>query len=147
MTKRALDAQDDERRRIALELHDSTAQQLVAMTMNLEMLEDALPRKSHRVQKLLRDSLRWPSSALREIRTISYLLHPPLLDQLGLTPALRSYIDGFSKRSGIQVTVDDVEGLGRFPRRKSSWRSSASFRRALPIFTVIPAVGRPVSVL
>ena len=115
MSKRVLDAQDDERRRIARELHDSTAQQLVAMTMNLEMLEDALPGKNRGVRKLLRDSLALAKQCAREVRTISYLLHPPLLDQLGLTPALRSYIDGFSKRSGILVTVDEEEGLGRFP--------------------------------
>jgi PAS domain S-box-containing protein len=115
MTKRVLDAQDNERRRIARELHDSTAQQLVAMTMNLEMLEDALPRKNPRVKKLLHDSLALAEQCTREVRTISYLLHPPLLDQLGLTAALRSYIDGFSKRSGIQVTMDNAEGLGRFP--------------------------------
>ena len=108
---RLLQAQDEERQRIACELHDSTAQKLAALKMNLGRLEAAMPRLSGMMKKVLGDSFDIAEACSQEIRTISYLLHPPLLDELGLAVALRSYVNGFSKRSGIQVSL-------KLPRKK-----------------------------
>ncbi len=108
---RLLQAQDEERQRIACELHDSTAQKLAALKMNLGRLEEEMPRLSGMMKKVLGDSFDIAEACSQEIRTISYLLHPPLLDELGLAVALRSYVNGFSKRSGIQVSL-------KLPRKK-----------------------------
>jgi signal transduction histidine kinase len=108
-------AQDEEQRRIARALHDSTAQQLAALMMNLGILEDSLSNSNEKAGKLLQESLHIVENCSQEIRTIAYLLHPPLLDQMGLEAALRSYIDGFSKRSGICVAVDMVAIASRLP--------------------------------
>lgn len=107
-------AQNEERRRIARELHDSTAQRLAAVTMSLGILEDVVAGKDPKAAKLLKDSLSQAEQCSQEVRTLSYLLHPPLLDQLGLAAALKSYVEGFSKRSGIQITLSLPRQLPRF---------------------------------
>jgi PAS domain S-box-containing protein len=115
LTSRLLQSQDDERRRIARELHDVTAQNLFAITLNLTRLEKQLPPMSDRARLLLRETLEIGEHSLQEIRTLSYLLHPPLLDQTGLPPALRWYVDGFGKRSGIDIDVVAPDDLSRLP--------------------------------
>ena len=115
LSGRLMNVQDNERRRIARELHDSTAQKLASLSMNLGELADELTGGSAKVSKVLRDSLALVEGCSREIRTISYLLHPPLLEELGLTVALRSYVEGFKRRSGLRVKLDLPRGLKRLP--------------------------------
>jgi signal transduction histidine kinase len=106
--------QDEERRRLARELHDSIGQYLVALKIKLEANMSRLLLDS-RLAKLLADSVVLVDQCLRETRTIAYLLHPPLLDQMGLPSALRWYVDGFAERSGINMSLDIAPGFSRLP--------------------------------
>jgi PAS domain S-box-containing protein len=113
---RLLRVQDEERRRIARDLHDSTAQALAALTMNLAALaREAKPLSEQRRKQLLNDSLALAEQATSELRTTSYLLHPPLLDESGLLAALNWLANGFSERSGIEVKVEIVGDIERQP--------------------------------
>jgi signal transduction histidine kinase len=103
-------AQDDERRRIARDLHDSTGQNLIAATLIAGRIEQALPKSARADFHQLGDMLQ---QSIREIRTVSYLLHPPLLDEAGLVLAVRNFVEGFSKRSGIVVDLDLPSDLKR----------------------------------
>jgi signal transduction histidine kinase len=105
--------QDDERRRIARELHDSIGQYLAALKMNLARLKECLPGGDAQV---LADSEQVVDLCLSETRTISHLLHPPLLDESGLLSAAKWYLEGFSERSGIQVALHIQDNLGRLPQ-------------------------------
>jgi len=101
-----MNVQDEERRRIARDLHDSTAQSVAALAMNLTALaryESPLPEE--RRCQLIQDSLALAEQVTSELRTTAYLLHPPLLDERGLGAALGWLIEGFSKRSGIKVNL------------------------------------------
>jgi signal transduction histidine kinase len=111
LTVRLFDIQDQERRRIARELHDGTAQNLFAISINLQKLYQ-LNTENEEVQRLITECLSLDEQSLKEIRTLSYLLHPPLLDQAGLVSALQWYVEGFTKRSGIFVEVF-AEPIGR----------------------------------
>lgn len=111
LTVRLFDIQDQERRRIARELHDGTAQNLFAISINLQKLFQ-LSSGDDEMQRLLVECQALDEQSLREIRTLSYLLHPPLLDQAGLVSALQWYVEGFTKRSGIYVEVF-AEPIGR----------------------------------
>lgn len=102
--------QDEERRKIARELHDSMGQYLVGLKMNLSKLKG---HASSGDIEVLTDSREMLDQCLLETRTISYLLHPPLLDESGLESAARWYLEGFSKRSGIEVRLQISGGLGR----------------------------------
>lgn len=115
LSHRLRQAKDDEQRRIARELHDATSQALAATTMNLDMLQDLLPAGNSRARKLLHNALALVAQCAQEVRTVSYLLHPPLLDQMGLVPALRAYLQGFSQRSGVAVQIVAPDDLGRYP--------------------------------
>jgi len=111
LSARLMRLQEEERRRIARELHDSTGQNLAALKLNLSRLNRAhLPPGLERVAA---DSIELADRMLSEIRTLSHLLHPPLLDELGLASAIRTYADGFRARSGIAVHLDVPENLGR----------------------------------
>ncbi|HEV2491552.1 MAG TPA: PAS domain S-box protein [Terriglobia bacterium] len=113
---RLLQLQDEERRRLARELHDSTAQTLSAITLNLSVVKRyAGFDKNARAFKALAESLDLARDAGRELRTMSYLLHPPLLDEVGLAQALRWYEDGFVERTGIRVSLEMTENLARLP--------------------------------
>ena len=101
--------QDDERRRIARELHDSVGQYLAAIMMNL----GHLARGSENFGEILADTRQLVDQCASETRTISYLLHPPLLSESGLRSAAEWYVEGFSKRSGIEVLLEIDEHLGR----------------------------------
>jgi signal transduction histidine kinase len=113
LSVRLMNLQDVERRRIARELHDSAGQYLAGIQMNLSALlsqASALPASE---KSLVSDSLAMADQCQSEIRTISYLLHPPLLDETGLPSALSWYVEGFTKRSGIRVDLEIPETLGR----------------------------------
>ena len=115
LTSRLLQLQDDERRRIARELHDSVGQMLVALNMNLSALGGDIERLA-KTANTVKDSTSLVESLTSEIRTISHLLHPPLLDEAGLASALRWYVDGFAERSKIKVDLDIAADFGRFSR-------------------------------
>jgi len=115
LSARILQLQDEERRRIAQELHDSTAQHLAGVAMNLARVQRAAKRLSAPAQEALTDSVALVDQCSEELRTLSYLLHPPLLDDVGLVPAVRWYAEGFAKRSGINVDVTVTPDLGRLP--------------------------------
>jgi len=105
-------AQDEERRRIARDLHDSTGQNLIAATLLLGRIEAVLPASAKPIVQQLEEMLQ---QSIREIRTVSYLLHPPLLDEVGLGPALRCYVDGYTERSGLAVDLDVASDVDRLP--------------------------------
>jgi len=110
-----LHMQDKERRRIARELHDSAGQTLAALSMNLSPLESENGRIGPIAAKAIKESLSLIAGLSRELRTISYLLHPPMLDEAGLVSALRLYLEGFAERSRIKVNLEIPEDFGRLP--------------------------------
>lgn len=101
---RILQSREEERRRIARELHDGTVQRIFAVNLNLMCLKRLLNTGDRKIQELLAETVSLGRECMQELRTISYLLRPPLLGHEFL-PALSSYIDGFSKRSGIRVNL------------------------------------------
>lgn len=103
LTGRLLSSQDEERRRIARELHDATAQQIGVLLLHLAHVKKTNAGMEPRSRELLEESIVLGEEALKDIRTLSYVLHPPLLEQAGLVTALRWYAKGFSERSGIKV--------------------------------------------
>lgn len=115
LTARLLQLQDEERRRIARELHDSVGQALAALNMNLFSLGAHLERLA-KAASLVSDSTALVNDVTKDIRTISHLLHPPLLDETGLGSALKWYIEGFTERSKINVELELPENLDRLPR-------------------------------
>jgi signal transduction histidine kinase len=114
LTGKLLEMQDDERRRISRELHDTTAQNLAVLSMNLCAVKEAAKLLNLRSQEAVAESLSLAERCSQEIRTLSYLLHPPLLDELGLVSALRAYAVGYTKRTNIQVELKMAE-IGRLP--------------------------------
>jgi len=112
LSARLLQLQDDERRRFARELHDSVGQMLAALTMNLSADIERLTKTA----SSLTNSEALVQEMSKEVRTISHLLHPPLLDEAGLSSALRWYIDGFAERSKIKVDLEFPDDFGRLPR-------------------------------
>ena len=115
LSRRLFQMQDEEHRRIARELHDSVAQELAAVSMNLGELQKRIEGRDRITDNLLSDSMALVEQCNREIRTISHLLHPPLLDELGLRRALQDYIEGFAGRSAIVTTLDVAEDVDRLP--------------------------------
>jgi len=108
--------QDEERRRIARELHDSVGQLLAAMSMNSALVEAESHKLSPEAAKRVHENAAIVEEATKEIRTISHLLHPPLLDEAGLASALHCYVEGFSERSKIVAKLDipqSFEGLSK----------------------------------
>jgi len=112
LSARLLKVQDEERRNMARELHDSVIQGLAAAVINLSLLMDSV-QLDPEAARTLEETLKITEESVREIRTFSYLLHPPLLDVTGLQSALRWYVEGYSKRSGVQVELDLPEGRER----------------------------------
>jgi PAS domain S-box-containing protein len=113
LTAKLFRLQDEERRRIARELHDGTAQNLFAISVNLAKVAQLDETQKEEMQQLIAECVSLGDESLQEIRTMSYLLHPPLLEQVGLVGALQWYVEGFSKRSGIyvDVTAEPMERL------------------------------------
>jgi PAS domain S-box-containing protein len=116
LTARLLVTQDEERRHMARELHDHAGQTLALLGMNLSALKKLIADQDAKATRLATESHELSEDLSREIRTLSYLLHPPLLDEIGLRSALRWYVDGFSERSKINVDLEWPEDLGRLPR-------------------------------
>jgi two-component system, NarL family, sensor kinase len=114
LSSRLLQLQDEERKRLAIDLHDSTAQRLAALTMNLDVVEAAEDALDVRSRRALAQSRALADQCSREVRTLAYLLHPPLLDEAGLLAAVRWYVAGFMERSGIRVDFEAHE-VGRLP--------------------------------
>ena len=113
LTARLLQAQDDERRRIARELHDSIGQMLAAQAMYLSSVAAEASYLTATAANALKESTDLIGQMSRELRTISYLLHPPLLDEAGLASAIQWFADGFSERSKIRVNLELTPDLGR----------------------------------
>jgi len=105
--------QDEERRRIARDLHDSTGQDLVALATTLSQLRASIPSSSRRLRKVASECQALAEQCIREIRTLSYLLHPPMLEEAGLEDAIRLFVEGFTKRSALQVELEVSPQLGR----------------------------------
>jgi signal transduction histidine kinase len=112
LSARILEIQDQERRKISRELHDSLGQYLVSAKMSVDLLHGSMSDNP-----LLEDAGKLLDEALAETRTISHLLHPPLLDEIGFAAAARWYVEGFAKRSGIKTRLDLPESLERLPPR------------------------------
>ncbi len=110
-------SQDDERRRIGRELHDSTAQAMAALEIELSRLQRQLGANEAAPPNNLTQCVRLAKQCSQEIRTMSYLLHPPLLDEMGLVSAVRWFLDGFAQRSGIEVKFEASEGFDRLPEQ------------------------------
>ena len=114
LSARLLNVTDNERRRIAMELHDVTGQNLAAISFNLASLDHASALPSN-LRNTLADCQTLCQESLKEIRTLSYLLHPPTLDKFGLVGAVEWYVRGFIERTGIDVTLDIKKEIGRLP--------------------------------
>jgi signal transduction histidine kinase len=110
-----LKLQDEERRRIARELHDSTGQTLTALKLNLAVLRREKELTGSVPEDVINDVEQLADQALKEVRTTSYLLHPPLLDEAGFSSAARWFVDGFSARSNIRVNLQIPSDLERLP--------------------------------
>jgi PAS domain S-box-containing protein len=115
LSGRLLRAQDEERRRIARDLHDSSGQILVAVQLNLTPIEEEARKMNADFAKGIQQSLDLVEQLSKELRTVSYLLHPPLLDEAGLPSALRWFVEGFAERSKINVQLELPTDLGRLP--------------------------------
>jgi signal transduction histidine kinase len=107
--------QDEERRRLARELHDSVGQLLAALAMNITAVKSEAHKLSRETAKRIAENATIVDQLSSEIRTLSHLLHPPLLDEVGLSSALHWYVEGFAERSGIAATLDMQERMERFP--------------------------------
>ena len=119
LSARLIALQDDERRRIARELHDSVGQMLAALGMNLTAVGADLERLTQ-TATTVNDSAALVQELSREVRTISHLLHPPLLDEAGLASALRWYVEGFAQRSKVKVDLDFPKDFGRLTRESET---------------------------
>src|ERR1700730_7777401 len=114
LTQRLLKVQDEERRKLSRELHDSTGQTLAALKISISFLEENCSQDPATVA-LISAVEELANQAIEEIRTMSYLLHPPLLDEVGLSCAAEWYVEGFAKRSGVKVTLDIATPPKRLP--------------------------------
>lgn len=128
LSRRLSQSQDEERRRIARELHDSTGQKLAVLSMSLAMVEKQATPFGPEFNKMLRDCSSLTGNISDEIRTLSYLLHPPLLDECGLESALQMYFRGINRREGLEVELE-------MPRRLSRLSEEAE----LAIFRIVQA--------
>ncbi|HEX8896057.1 MAG TPA: PAS domain-containing protein [Terriglobales bacterium] len=115
LSGRLLQMRDDERRRLARDLHDSLGQILSAIKMNLSYLARDTSLLDERGRNAVTESRELIDGCIKEVRTLSHLLHPPMLDEVGLLPAIRWFVTGFSQRSGIDVKLDLPATLQRFP--------------------------------
>jgi signal transduction histidine kinase len=117
VTARLMNSQDEERRRLARELHDSAGQTLAALAMNLATIRGEIDRM-RKTAALVADSGEIVRQMSDDIRTMSYLLHPPLLDEAGLAFAVKWYGEGFAQRSKIQVEMNIPDDFGRLPQEQ-----------------------------
>ena len=113
LSRELLQSQDEGRRRISRELHDSTGQDLVALATDLSQLGAAIPSSARKMRASVSRCQELAEKCVREIRTLSYLIFPPMLDETGLADAVRHFIGGFTERSGIEVGLEVNPRLGR----------------------------------
>ena len=116
LSARLLRHRDEEQRHIARELHDVIGQNLAAMTINLDFLLTSADRLPPQARQALLDSEAMAKQTAKEVRTFSFLLHPPLLEELGLGGALQDYVPGFARRSGIRVDLELPPDFERMPQ-------------------------------
>jgi PAS domain S-box-containing protein len=116
LSHRMMQIQDEERRHIARELHDSAGQVLTVLAMELSTLVRNAQEKAPEIAESAEQARELVHQLTSEIRTTSYLLHPPLLDEEGLQAAISLYVRGLAERSGLDITFDISEGFGRLPR-------------------------------
>jgi PAS domain S-box-containing protein len=116
LSTQLLNLQDEERRRIGRELHDGLAQTVLAVNLSLAQVRHSTPPLSEPAERSLEKARALLQQMSREIRTLSYLLHPPLLDELGLVSALKEYVHGFSERSGIETQLVLPQQFSRMPQ-------------------------------
>lgn len=115
LSRGLVEAQEAERQRLARELHDSTAQELAAIAINLSVIQRSA-QLNEKARKNLKTAIEMAKECSDEIRNISHLLHPRVLDEMGLSAALLWYVDGFSRRTGIKVNLRVSPTLGRLPK-------------------------------
>ena len=114
---RLLQLQDEERRHIGRELHDSVGQSFAAVKLGLDTLRSQIEAKCNDSEReILAQCGEMVSDGLKEVRTMSYLLHPPMLEEMGLATAVSWYVEGFAKRTGIQATAEIQNQFGRLPQ-------------------------------
>jgi PAS domain S-box-containing protein len=111
-----LRTQDEERRRIGRDLHDSLGQYLAVLKMKLDSVASQIAQKEGELAGEFGQCIRLMDDSIKEVRTVSYLLYPPMLEEMGLRSAIPWYLDGFSARSGIKTTFEVQTTLGRLPR-------------------------------
>ena len=116
LSARLLKLQDEERRRIARELHDGVGQLLAAMSMNASRLDGEKSNLSPDAARCAEENSKLIEQVSADIRTMSYLFHPPLLDEMGLDSALKWYIDGFAERSKIAAKLELPTDWERLPQ-------------------------------
>jgi PAS domain S-box-containing protein len=116
LSTRLLQLQDEERRHIGRELHDVLAQSVMAVNLDLAQVARSSVPLDKQAKRALAEARGMLGEMSREIRTLSYLLHPPVLDELGLASAIQEYATGFSERSGIALELDIQSGFGRLPQ-------------------------------
>jgi two-component system NarL family sensor kinase len=114
LSLRLLKVQDEERRRLSRDLHDTTGQTLAALKISVSFLQENCKEDAPKAV-LVSEVVELANQAIQEIRTMSYLLHPPLLDEVGFACAAEWYIEGFAKRSGVNVSLDFAAGQERLP--------------------------------
>jgi PAS domain S-box-containing protein len=117
VSQQLLTLRDHEQKKMSHDLHETAAQSMAALKMTMGRLTEIVPKQNKRAHKLLRSSAKLANEAIQQVRTVSYLLHPPLLEEAGLGPALRWYASGFSERSGIEVKVTVSKFMDRLPRQ------------------------------
>jgi signal transduction histidine kinase len=115
--RRMLTARDEEQRRIASELHENTAQLLAALSMYFGVLQEEEDTLSPRAARVVASSRKVTENLLKQVRKLSYLLHPPTLDDVGLGSALREYVEHLMERSTMRVELQISKNLGRLPRK------------------------------
>lgn len=115
LSSRIVAVRDEERRRLGRELHDSQGQYLAAVKMNLEMIETTDAALSTPQKSALKEAITLLERSMREIRVISHLLHPPLLDEIGLQAVVPWYLNSFSERSGIQIDLEMPADIAKLP--------------------------------
>jgi two-component system NarL family sensor kinase len=115
LSARLLQVQDEERRRIAREMHDSVGQLIAAISMNLGAVRRQSDKLDSKGAKAIAETIMLVEEIDRQVRTISHLLHPPMLDEAGLGSAIRWYVDEFSERSKISVDLSIPSDFGRLP--------------------------------
>lgn len=118
LSLRLLRSQDEERKRIGRDLHDSLGQYLAMLKLNLELVQPTLASEHRETAERFAQCVRLADDSIKEVRTLSYLLYPPMLEETGLKSAISWYLDGFSNRSGIQTSLEVDPHFDRLSREK-----------------------------